>query len=320
MKICSKCGFPLTCTAKIIQSAWKILLDHEYNDSKIEKTESNAIQFKQDDLAFTLKLSQKPVRATEKWDTPFGIHENTVNINREVIELISKWYKVLTKDNNIDIISSMKHENLIKTKITTSGLCTFCRGEPEPKEDKKSSVREKPKKKVVAKKDKKATVGVGVTIEERIAEAKKRKISWEEIIVMYLEENTQSTKDRHVDEIARALETDATQILDIIKELVQENKIQKEFPLFEDYYILTQDYKAEITRKYLEIQNYFKIRADDPYCCTQASVSLEFELPFSIVGVILNDMTNSKLIRKETAEITKEGISRKVRYYTPYLY
>ncbi len=91
--------------------------------------------------------------------------------------------------------------------------------------------------------------------------------------------------------------------------------IQKEFPLFEDYYILTKDHTAEITRKYLEIQYYFKSRADDLYCCTQASVSLEFELPFSIVGVLLNDMTINRLITKEAAEIEKDGKQRKVRYY-----
>ena len=69
------------------------------------------------DLIFTLKLSKRPVSATEKWDTPFGIQENIANSNREVLELIDKWYKVLTKEDHIDIISSMKQKNLIKTKI-----------------------------------------------------------------------------------------------------------------------------------------------------------------------------------------------------------
>lgn len=335
MKVCSNCGLPITCTAKTIHSAWKLVYENEYN-LKVDKLTLNSIQFKQESSVFTLRIIKKPLKATETWETPFGLHEKDVNNNRGILTLLYKWYKALTEDKGSDIVTAMIKKELIKSKPIKTDLCSQCKKDPESKRKKKPAAKKRRKTKVKIKEgetaivvDKKKAAALedstllqlkAIAIEERIAAAKKQKMALKDIIVMYLEDKAHSTNDRQVDEIARALDVETAQIIDIIKRLVQEKIAQKEFPLFEDYYILTKDYKAEITRKYLEIQYYLKIRADDPYCCTQASVSLELVLPFSIVGVLLNDMITNRLITKETAEIVKDGKKRKVRYYASTTY
>lgn len=335
MKVCSNCELPITCTANIITSAWKLINDQEYT-AKVDKLNQNSIRVKSDSSVFTLTITKKPIKATEIWETPFGSHENTVKNNRGVLTLLNKWYKALTEDNDINIVSAMKEKQLIKSAPVIADLCPQCIKDTKSKIKKKPAKKRKAKKKIVVEEGK-TTIVVGkkkaaaledstllqlkaIAIEERIATAKKQKIALKDIIVMYLEDKIHSTKDRQVNEIARALDVEPTQVKDIIKQLVKENTVQKEYPLFEDYYILTKDYKAEITRKYLEIQNYFKIRADSQYCCTQASVSLEFELPFSIAGVLLNNMINNRLITKETTEIVKDGKQRKIRFYSSTTY
>ena len=334
MKACSECSLPLSCTAKTVHSVWEFMLNHEYNNSNIKTLKTTSIQFELQESTFKLKLSKKPLKAIEEWNTPFGLHENIASNNRGVLDLINKWFQVLSGEKEANIITFMSERKLIQTNIRAGDLCTSCKPKTKAKKAKKVPAKRKTKKKVPTKRgetkiaiDKKKAAILedstliqlrAVAIEERIAKAKKQKMAWKDIIIMYLEEKVQSTKDRHVDEIAKALDVETTQILDIIQQLIQEEKVQKEFPLFEDYIILTQNYKSELTRKYLEIQNYFKTRANDPYCCTQASVSLEYELPFSIVGVLLNDMTTNKLIRKKTTKRgeTKKGKPRKVRYYS----
>jgi len=317
MKVCSECSLPLSCTAKTVHSAWEFMLNHEYNNSNIKTLKTTSIQFELQESTFKLKLSKKPLKIIEEWNTPFGSHENMVSNNRGVLDFMSE-------------------RKLIQTNIVAGDLCTSCKPKTKAKNAKKVPAKRKTKKKVPTKRgetkiviDKKKAAILedstliqlkAIAIEERIAKAKKQKMAWKDIIIMYLEEKAQSTKDRHVDEIAKALDVETTQIMDIIQQLIKEKKVQKEFPLFEDYIILTQNYKSELTRKYLEIQNYFKMQANDPYCCTQASVSLEFELPFSIVGVLLNDMSTNRLIKKETAKITKNGKPRKVRYYSSTIY
>ncbi len=274
MKVCSNCELPITCTANTITSAWKLINDQEYT-AKVDKLNQNSIRFKSESSVFTLKITKKPVKATEIWETPFGSHENTVKNNRGVLTLLNKWYKVLTEDNDINIVSAMKEKQLIKSTPVVAGLCSQCMKDSQPKSKKKPVKKRKTKKKVVVEEGK-TTIVVGkkkaaaledstllqlkaIDIEERIAAAKKQKIALKDIIVMYLEDKAQSTNDRQVNEIAKALDVEKTQVQDIIKKLVQEKLVQKEYPLFEDYYILTRNYKAEITRKYLEIQNYFKL-------------------------------------------------------------
>jgi DNA-binding Lrp family transcriptional regulator len=259
-----------------------------------------------------------------------------VKNNRGILTLLNKWYKVLTENNEINIVSAMKEKQLIKSTPVIADLCSQCKKDTKPKTKKKPAKKRKAKKKIAVEEEK-TTIVVGkkkaaaledstllqlkaIDIEERIANAKKQKIALKDIIIMFLEDKAQSTKDRQVNEIARALDVESTQVHDIIRQLVQDNTVQKEYPLFDDYYILTKDYNAEITRKYLEIQNYFKIRADNQFCCTQASVSLEFELPFSVVGVLLNNMINNRLITKETTEIIKDGKQRKIRFYSSTTY
>jgi len=336
MKVCSECSLPLSCTAKTVHSAWEFMLNHEYNNSNIKTLKTTSIQFELQESTFKLKLSKKPLKIIEEWNTPFGSHENMVSNNRGVLDLINKWFKVLSGEKKANIITFMSERKLIQTNIVAGDLCTSCKPKTKAKNAKKVPAKRKTKKKVPTKRgetkiviDKKKAAILedstliqlkAIAIEERIAKAKKQKMAWKDIIIMYLEEKAQSTKDRHVDEIAKALDVETTQIMDIIQQLIKEKKVQKEFPLFEDYIILTQNYKSELTRKYLEIQNYFKMQANDPYCCTQASVSLEFELPFSIVGVLLNDMSTNRLIKKETAKITKNGKPRKVRYYSSTIY
>ncbi len=330
MKVCNNCELPITCTANTITSAWKLINNQDYT-AKVEKLNPNSIRVKLESSVFALKITKKPLKATEIWETPFGSHENTVKNNRGVLTLLNKWYKALTEDDGINIVSAMKEKQLIKSTPVIADLCSQCMKDSQPKRKKKSTKKRKTKKKIVVGEGK-TTIVVGkkkaaaledstllqlkaIDIEERIAAAKKQKIALKDIIIMYLEDKAQSTEDRQVDEIAKALDAETTQVKEVIKQLVAEKAVQKEFPLFEDYYILTKDHTAEITRKYLEIQYYFKSRADDLYCCTQASVSLEFELPFSIVGVLLNNMTINRLITKEAAEIVKDGTQRKVRYY-----
>jgi hypothetical protein len=103
-------------------------------------------------------------------------------------------------------------------------------------------------------------------------------------------------------------------------QLSEKNIVQKEFE-FSEYYILTKDFQSEVTRKYMEIQDYLKNHLDDPTgACTQVSISLSFDLPFSVVGVLLNGMLRSQLITKETIQKTTHGTTRRIRYYLPLSY
>ncbi|MHA2306351.1 MAG: hypothetical protein ACXACU_13270, partial [Candidatus Hodarchaeales archaeon] len=157
MKVCSICGLPSTCTAKIINSAWKFLYNQGYNE-EVEKPNLNSIQFKKDASLFTLKIVKKGMKATEIWETPFGSHENTVSSNHGVLRLLNKWYKVLDKDKESNIITSMIGKKVIKSKLEIVDLCSQCKKESTSKKKRKSTPKAKAKKKVTVKEGETAIV------------------------------------------------------------------------------------------------------------------------------------------------------------------
>lgn len=161
---------------------------------------------------------------------------------------------------------------------------------------------------------------IATAIKERINAGEKEKITWIDIMKLYLKGNVLNTKKRHPESIAEALGLSITQVNETLGKLEEEKIIQKEFEFF-DYYILVNDYNSETARKQLEILDYLKQHVD---ClstkCTQFSISLSFDLPFAIVGFILNAMTQNRLISKESIELQTDGVIKKVACYIPSSY
>lgn len=76
-----------------------------------------------------------------------------------------------------------------------------------------------------------------------------------------------------------------------------------------------------MARKHLEILDYLKQHTDCPSTkCTQFSISLSFDLPFAIVGFILNAMNQNHLIKKKSIETIASGVTRKIACYLPSSY
>lgn len=328
MKICGECGLPLTYTKKLIEATWKFVVNNPFDRSNItSNTKKTKIEYELKDCLFSLEFSKKPMYVIEHWETPFGSYESKVNDNQRIYNIHDKWFKVLSNDNEANLARVMDKEGLFSLDNSSKVLCAQC--ENEKKVLKKSSPKKR--KRMIPKTpqtasivDKRKDVMVEelkvATLGERIAAAKKQKISREKLIIMYLKERVTDTKERHIDTIAELLDLERTQVLDLIDQLSEKNIVQKEFE-FSEYYILTKDFQSEVTRKYLEIQDYLKNHLDDPTgACTQVSISLSFDLPFSVVGVLLNGMLRSQLLTKETIQKTTHGTTRRIRYYLPKSY
>jgi hypothetical protein len=320
-------------TKKIITDSWNYILDQSYNYTKTTKKPRSIIYY-QKDCTFFLKIpSGSKLKAIEEWHTPFGTQTITVTKSREVLACLDKWYQVLKEDDTLFVLEMMKKNNLIKLE-SSDQICSDCKKETsEPKR------KPRAKKKIIVKKTKKVLKGEklgtvddeksidlkevtlkqlrGATLEERINVVKEKKISWKDFLLMYFEENVTNTKVRHPEHIAREMEIDLSFLRNVLKEMEEADDIQKEFTGL-DYYILTKNFKSETARKHLEILDFLKQHLDCPGSkCTQVSVALNFDLPYAMVGFVLNDLAKNKLITKEKTQVTINGVTRSVACYIP---
>ncbi|MFW9904389.1 MAG: hypothetical protein ACFFFH_08665 [Candidatus Thorarchaeota archaeon] len=339
MKVCNSCGNPLTITKNIITEIWYWILNQDYsNDVKIEKNSQNIILTGTDSV-FVLKMTLKPnVKIIEEWNTPIGFHEEKFTNNRAILDCLNKWYKALkqTEDNTIfDIMN----QNGVITVERTNVLCSICKqGVKDHKNKPKKRVKKLKKisndlweeeafvaadvKEAIHKRLEAETLKelIATAIKGRINAGEKKKITWKDLIKLYLEENVLNTKKRHPKNIAEALGLNISQVNETLEKLEEEKIILKEFEFF-DFYILVSDYNSETARKQLEILDYLKQNVDCPSTkCTQFSISLSFDLPFAIVGFILNSMTQNRLISKESIEVPTNGVIKKVACYIPSSY
>ncbi len=291
MKICSSCRFPVVTTKKIITEVWGWILNQDYSDEVKITKKPRVIIFTQKECRFMLSVTLEPIlKAIEEWNTPFGSHTKEAANNRGVLDYLNRWYGTLNHDVRLNVIEVMAQKGLIKLEIVNS-VCSTC-------EQKLRIPRKKTKRKTKEKKE----------------------VTWKNLIQLYLEKNIHNTKERHPDTIAESLELSIAQVHENLEELEKEGVVRKEFKFF-DYYILTKDYNSETARKHLEILDYLKQHLDCPSTkCTQFSISLSFDLPFAIVGFILNTMRNNRLIKKDTIEVSSDGNTRKIACYVPSSY
>lgn len=342
MKVCNSCGFPPVTTKKVISEVWEWILNQDYSDDVEITKNPHCIKFTQKECHFLLSVTLKPkMNAIEEWNTPIGSHKRNVTKNRGVLECLNTWYRAIKQVEDRDVLEAMGQEGLVQLE-TTENFCSECKkktGKPKKKTKKKTKSkipRKVPLKEIseeeglVAADVKEVTLKkledetlkelIATAIKERIEAGEKEKITWKDLIKLYLEENVLDTKKRHSESISEALGLGISQVHETLKELEKEGITQKEFKFF-DYYILTGDYNSETARKHLEILDYLKQHVDCPSTkCTQFSISLSFDLPFAIVGFILNAMNKNRLIAKESIEIPTNGVIKKVACYVPSSY
>ncbi|UCG01283.1 MAG: hypothetical protein JSW11_16905 [Candidatus Heimdallarchaeota archaeon] len=333
MKVCNSCKFPLITTKNIVTDVWDWILTQDYSDD-VTINEPHSITFTQKECQFLFTITSEPkFKAIEEWSTPFGSHEKNISNNREILDCLNIWYKTLERVENVNVLEAMDQDEVVQLEITKD-LCSVCKKKTRPKKVKKK-VKKKKKdirkqeilvaaevQEVTQKKLEDETLKelIAVAIEERIAAGEKRKITWKDLIKLYLEENIHETKKRHPESIADFLGLEISQVNETLEGLESEGIIQKEFKLF-DYYILKKDFNSETARKHLEILDYLKQHVDCPSTkCTQFSISLSFDLPFAIVGFILNAMSQNRLIKKESIEVPTDGVIKKVACYVPSSY
>ncbi len=342
MKVCNSCSFPVVTTKEVITEVWDWILTQDYSDDVEISKKPQSIKLTQNKCIFSLNVSFKPkLSAIEEWNTPIGSHKRKVTDNREILECLNTWYRAITQIEDRNVLEAMDQEGLVQFE-TTKDPCSECKKKTgKPKKKIKKKIKSKTPRKVpverisdgealVAADVKEVTVKkledetlkalIATAIEERIEAGEKRKITWKDLVKLYLEENVLDTKKRHTESIAEALGIGTSQINETLKELENEGITQKEFKFF-DYHILKKDYNSETARKHLEILDYLKQHVDCPSTkCTQFSISLSFDLPFAIVGFILNAMNQNRLITKESIEVPTNGIVKKVACYVPSSY
>ena len=287
LTICTKCKIPPQITTEVIQNTWEYLLSQSYSDTETStETHEQLIIIRKNECVFSLTVQLWPLIATEQWTTPFGSHSITFSTNREVFESLDKWYRILKQNDKILIVNDMKKVGII-SEINRVKSCSFCE-----KETPKTTV-----------------------LKETKVEKERRKKQ----IIKYLGEHIHDTQDRTVDKIAEVLRIPLESINHHVSQLEAKKVIQKEFAVL-DSYILVKDYEPEISRKYMEIEDYIKNNLSHPAKTTQTSISLAFNLPYSIIGLLLKGMKENLLIKMEETTVEKEGSSRLIHFYVPTFY
>lgn len=287
LTICTKCKIPPQITSEVIQNTWEYLLSQSYSDTETStETNEQQIFIRKNDCIFSLTVQLWPLIATEQWTTPFGSHSITFSTNREVFESLDKWYRILKQNDKILILDDMKKAGIL-SEISRIKSCSYCK-----------------------KKTPKTTVS---------QETKTEKQRRQKQILKYLGESIHETQDRTIDKIAEVLRISLESINQHISQLEAKGVIQKEFTVL-DSYILTKDYEPEISRKYLEIEDYIKKNLSHPAKTTQASISLAFNLPYSIIGLLLKGMKENLMIKMEEITVEKGGSSRLIHFYVPTFY
>jgi len=332
VKVCNSCGLPIITTKKIVTKIWDWILNQDYSsDVKTSKMPPNIV-FTQNKCLFSLSISTKPnMKVVEEWNTPIGSHEKQISNNREILDRLNVWYKALNQIEDLTVLDVMVQNGVIKVESTNT-FCSICKTSTKNPKNviKKATKMDSEGKALVAAEIKDETLKeledetlkelITIAIKEKIKAGEKGKITWKDLIQLYLAENVQNIKKRRSESIAEALGLNITQISEILEKLEEEGIIQKEFKLF-DYYILSRDYNSETARKYLEILDYLKQHVDCPSTkCTQFSISLSFDLPFAIVGFILNSMSQNRLITKESIDVPTNGVIKKVACFIPSSY
>ncbi|MFX1508153.1 MAG: hypothetical protein ACFFDC_18870, partial [Promethearchaeota archaeon] len=310
----------------LITDIWNWFLNQDYSDDVKIEEKAQSISLSRMDSKFVLKLTLKPeIKIIEEWNTPIGFHEEKITDNRAILNCLNKWYNALKQTEDNTILDIMIQNGFMKVE-PIEDLCSVCKKTKDHKKKSKKRIKKPnkvPKEDVVeteVEEDETLKDLVTTTIKEGFKAGEKEKIIWKDLIISYLKKNVLDTKKRHSENIAETLGLDISQANEILAELNEEGIIQKEFEFF-DYYILTKDYNSETARKHLEILDYLKQHIDCPSTkCTQFSISLSFDLPFAIVGFILNAMNNNRLISKESIEVPTNGVIRKVACYIPSSY
>lgn len=227
MKTCSSCGFPVVTSRKIITEVWGWILNQDFSDDVEVTKNPRSIISTQGECRFKLIVMLKPtINAIEEWDTPFGSYKKKVANNRGVFDYLNKWYKILKRDEKVNAFEVMEQKGLIKLE-TVGSVCSVCmkktskpksKIKKKPKTKKKVTVKEVNEgetlvavdlqKAVTLKKLEDTTLKelIAAAMEERIAEGEKKKITWKDIIKLYLEENVINTKKRHPEIIAELLD------------------------------------------------------------------------------------------------------------------
>ncbi|UCE12883.1 MAG: hypothetical protein JSV04_11905 [Candidatus Heimdallarchaeota archaeon] len=305
MKTCSSCGLPVNTTKKIVTDVWTWVLNQEFSaDVKITK-HPRSIEYTQGNCQFVLKIVTTPtLKAVEEWKTPFGSIKNLGENNQEALGFLYKWYRALKQDERVNIIEVIAQEGLLELE-TSDRVCTVCEAKPRKAKGKR-------KRKPAAKKK--------ITVITEVSADVKAALKERDLVLNYLKANILETKKRHLENIGESLSLGTSKVIEILAELEKEGKVQREFKFF-DYYIPTSHHNSETARKQFEILDYLKQHIDCPSTkCTQFSLSLSFDLPFALIGFILNDMIQNRLISKESIDVTKDGETRKVACYIPSSY
>ena len=336
VEVCNSCGFPILTTKKLVSEVWDWILNQDHSSDVMTIKKPPKILFNQKECQFSLRMTMKPkLEVVEEWNTPIGSHEKIITSNREILDCLNIWYRALNKIEDLTVLDVMVRNRVIKVE-STDEFCSICKKKTKvPKRKEKKRPKKVTKKlpegeALLANEVKETTLKeledetlkqlIATAIKERLKSGEKEKITWEDLIQLYLEENVLNTKKRHSESITEALGLSIPQVNKILRKLEEDEIIQKEFKFF-DYYILSKDYNSETARKHLEILDYLKQHVDCPSTkCTQFSISLSFDLPFAIVGFILNSMNQNQLIAKESIEVPTDGVIKKVACYIPSSY